>query len=318
MAQYLTGKEVGERSYKEFLAKTNDVADPSPWFALFLDRSLPMDTHAKAAFLTDSSSRSRQFLLPLIRPFCRFMIMFNQVLKCLVPNAFHSSRALHYLIYLGQKYFVTPEANYIIMRHFHIGSQLLKFLTLNIKGAEITLKPIRPYELKEIYEKEIYVNHDLNLFNFVIQLNESLKKNRTDIETHETVDFSAIEQGDFDIKGLRDGWTNFLDVESAIEIYTPLFQFFLRDSDFWRAYHSLQFDETIALYIAKVLQNPNHLALLNNKHPLAPMTGVRAAYRLVLHGISSELLHGVLAQDKRVLANEGKNRATTFTRETIP
>jgi hypothetical protein len=312
MAETLTGKEVGTRAHKEFSKKTNDVADPSPWLALFLDRSLPMDTHAKAAFLKDSSSRSRQFLLPLIRPFCRLMIILNQVLKVIIPNAIQSSRALHYLIYLGQKYFVSPEANYIILRHFHLGSEMLKFLAVNIPNSEISLKPIRPTTLRTIYEEEIYVNHDLNLFNFVIQLNESLRKHQTDITAKSPLDFSMINQGDFEINGLRDGWTNFLDCESAIEIYTPLFQFFLRDSDFWRAYHSLQFDETIALYIAKVLGNPAHVALVNNKHPLAPLTGTRAAYRLVLHGISSELMHGILAQEKRAQVGGNVNRSIIF------
>ncbi len=312
MAKTLSGREVGERAYKTFIEKNNDLADPSPWLALFLDRSLPMDTHAKAAFLSDSSSRSRQFFLPLIRPFCRFAIIMNQVLKVIIPNALHSSKFLHYLIYLGQKYFVSPEANYIILRHFHLGSQILKFLAANVKDAEINLKSIQPTKLSDIYKNEIYINHDLNLFNFVIQLNESLRKHKTDVHAKGPLNFSMIEPGDFEIEGFRDGWTNFLDVETAIEIYTPMFQFFLRDSDFWRAYHSLQFDETIALYVAKVLGNPAHLSLLNNKHPLAPLTGTKAAYRLVLHGIASELLHGILVQEKRAQTAEGKNRAMLF------
>jgi len=308
----LTGNEVAERCSKEFSVMINRLDDPSPWHALFLDRSLPMDTGAKAAYLKDASTWSRQFMLPLIRPFCRLAIIVNQVIKCVVPNAIHSSRVLHYLIYVGQKYFLTPEANYIILRHFHLGSQILRFLATNIRDAEINLKPILPTELKSIYDDEIYINHDINLFNFVIQLNESLRKNHSDIACNEVPDFSMIEQGDFGIHGLRDTWLNFLDVESAIEIYTPLFQFFLRDSDFWRAFHSLQFDETFALYVAKVLRSPNHVALVNNKHPLAVLTGTKSAYRLLLHGISSELIHGVLAQEKRAQIDPKSNRSMYF------
>ena len=311
----MSGAEVGQRAYDNFSKRKNDPSDPSPWLALFLDRSLPMDNHAKAAFLTDASSRSRQFLLPIIRPFCRLAIILNQILKVLLPTVFSSSKVLHYLIYLGQKYFVSPEGNYIILRHFHLGSEILKFIAANAKNAEINLKAIRPEVLRQIYTEEIYVNHDLNLFNFVIQLNESLKKHQHDIVAKDPLDFSMIQQGDFNIREIRNGWTNVLDVETAVEIYTPLFQLFLRDQDFWRAHHSLQFDETIGLYIAKILRNPNHLGLVNNKHPLSPLTGTKAAYRLMLHGISSELLHGILAQERRAQSDDKVNRSIDFSRE---
>ena len=306
MANVLSGKEVGERAYAEFLTQKNTPDDPSPWYALNLDHSLPMDIYAKATYLKDCSGWSRQFLLPIVRPFARLMIMLIQVLKVFIPNKLHSSKLLHYLIYVGQEYFVSPEANFIILRHFHLGSQILKFLAYNIKNAEISLKVISPTKLRDIYTEEIYLNHDINLYNFIIQLNESLRKSDMKMDIREPLSFEMITQGDFDIQGLRDTWLNFIDVETAIEIYTPIFQLLLRDSDFWRAHHSLQFDETIALYVAQVLKNPHHLGLVNNKHPLAPMSGTAAAYRLLLHGISSELLHGMLAQRKYAAAEPGR------------
>ena len=37
----------------EFLAKGHDPADPSPWLALYLDRSTPLPDKVKKAWLTD-------------------------------------------------------------------------------------------------------------------------------------------------------------------------------------------------------------------------------------------------------------------------
>jgi hypothetical protein len=34
--------------------------------------------------------------------------------------------------------------------------------------------------------------------------------------------------------------------------------------------------------------------LLNNKHPLVPLSTLRAGHRLVLHGLSTEMLHCLL------------------------
>ena len=59
-----------------------------------------------------------------------------------------------------------------------------------------------------------------------------------------------------------------------------------------------QLDETIALYVARLLGVPTIVALANNKHPLVPLTTLRAGFRLVLHGLSTELLHALLVQAK--------------------
>ena len=47
----------------DFLAREHDPLDPNPWLALYLDRSTPLPEPIKRAWLSDSSSRARQFLL---------------------------------------------------------------------------------------------------------------------------------------------------------------------------------------------------------------------------------------------------------------
>ena len=57
--------------------------------------------------------------------------------------------------------------------------------------------------------------------------------------------------------------------QTAIIAYTPVYQLFLSDNDFWRASNSLQLDETIAVYIARLIGNADHLFLARNAHPPA-------------------------------------------------
>ena len=299
MARTLSTAQIVDRALNEFRSFKHDPRDPSPWLALYMDRSLPMDVGAKAVYLKNCNSKSRQFLLPILRPFCRFFIGAFKLMRTIIPDALHSSKALHYLIYLGQKYFVSPEANYILLRHFHIGSQVLKFIETNVPGFTSPVKPINPVHLRDIYKQEIYLNHDLNLYNFIIALNEHFRETKTTLHQLSKVNFSALREGTFGIDGFRESWLNFLDAESAIEIFTPVYEFFLRDSDFYRAHHSLQFDETIAIYTATMLGATSHLSLVNNRHPLAPMPGYSAAGRLVLHGIAAEVLHGLLSARHR-------------------
>ena len=101
---------------------------------------------------------------------------------------------------------------------------------------------------------------------------------------------------------IPDRWLNFLDLEAAIEIYTPMYQLLLTDSDFWRACNSLQLDETIALYTTTLMQDHKFLGLVNNRHPIISESTLGAAHRLMLHGLAVELLHAHLVKQKRAQA----------------
>ena len=122
----------------------------------------------------------------------------------------------------------------------------------------------------------------------------------------ERVDFSMIRDPGLLLDDMPQSRLNFLDLQSAIELFTPLYQLMLTDNDFWRAANSLQLDETIGIYAAKLLGAPQHLILVNNNHPLVPMSTLRAGYRLVLHGLSTEMLHSLLMEMK---AAQGRRSA---------
>ncbi|HEX8251495.1 MAG TPA: hypothetical protein VF599_25195, partial [Pyrinomonadaceae bacterium] len=286
-----------EKYSKQFDINKFDVADPDPWMALYVDRSIQIDDEAKAALLISMRSKSR-FLFPLIKPFLWLSLHAITLFRIIIPNLFTSSKLLHRMIYIGLKYFVSPEANFIILRHFHIGSEILEFIAENVPDVEIKLNPLRPEKLEDVLD-EIFLKHDLNLFNFIINLNIELRELDRQIETPEKLNFNSITDGQFPMERFPKRWTNFLDVQSAIEIYTPIYQLFLSGASFWRASNSLQLDETVGLYVSRLLGNNQYLGLLNNKHPLVPLPTSGAGYRLLLHGLGSEMLHAILREHKR-------------------
>ncbi len=124
---------------------------------------------------------------------------------------------------------------------------------------------------------------------------------RVGTRKQEHLNFDCVTDGPFDIDvdSLPAGKLNVLDLETAIEIYTPLYQLFLSDSDFWRACNSLQLDETVAIYTSRLMGDLSYISLVNNKHPLIPMSTLQAGYRLLLHGLAAECLHATLVQCKR-------------------
>lgn len=276
----------------------NEPRNPSHWHALFLDKSIPFDADAKAAFLYDSSTKSRQFLYPVAKIFARISIVVMQFVKIFIPNLINAPKMLHKSLYWGMKYFITPEANFVILRHFYLGSEILRFIKDNVNGAdEIPMNPLKPLAVTDVKDN-LFLEHDLNLYNFIINLNKAIQEKGLKIEKKDHPDFSAITIGEIPFSEFRDGWTNFIDLGTAIEIFTPVYQFYLTDNDFWRATNSLQLDEVIGIYAATIMDCPEKLTALNNKHPMIPLPTAGAAFRLLLHGFSTEVLHALLVQGK--------------------
>jgi hypothetical protein len=215
--------------------------------------------------------------------------------RILIPNALTSPKTLHCLIAWGMKNFVNKDANYLIMRHFHIGSQILRFLNDNLAEGQLTSHPLKPRIIDD-FKNNMFVQHDLNIYNFIIELSAYLQKNNKSIQPIplDKIDFSAIYDFDSEIDSLSDTWHNFLDLQSAIEIYTPLFGVFLSNEAFERASNSLQLDETMAVYIAKMLDKQFIMGLVNNKHPMVPFSTLEAGFRLMLHGLDAENLYGFI------------------------
>lgn len=276
-----------------FDVTTHDPRDPDPWLALYLDQSLPIADEAKAALARGNRSWSRGWLFPVMRaPLLAFFILVK-VLRAISPRHPNWNGPLHRLIHWGLKTLGSPDCNLLILRHFHIGTELLGFIKANAGPVSIETAPLRPMTLKDL-EDNVFLQHDLNVFNFVIQLNASLREQGRDLCPVDRPDFSMISDDPFPIPATHAGPLNRIDVQTAVEAYTPLYALFLPRADFVRAAGSLQLDETVAIYIAKILGSDYHLSFVKNGHPLVPLSTLQAGYRLMMHGLDCEALHGWL------------------------
>lgn len=270
-----------------------DPNDPDPWLALYLDQSLPIAPEAKVALLKGNRSWSRRWMFPVVRPAVFAFFILVKIARGISPHHPNLNGALHRLIHWGLKTFCTPEANSLILRHFHIGTELLAFIKANAGPVEVETVPLRPRTLKAL-EDNVFLQHDLNVFNFIIQLNASLRAQGRDLVPVDKPDFSTISDAPFELEPLPRGWLNFADVQTAIEIYTPLYALLLPRADFVRAAQSLQLDETVAIYIGKILGADYHMSFVKNGHPLVPLSTLQAGHRLMMHGLDCEAFHGWL------------------------
>lgn len=281
-----------------------DPRDPNPWLALKLDFSLPIDDDAKAALLRGNASWSRRWMFNIVRVPIFVFFLFVKLVRAISPHRPNLNDALHRLIHWGLRNFASRDANLLIMRHFHIGTEILGFIKANAGVPDIETVPLRPHTLKDL-ENNVFLQHDLNVYNFIIQLNLGLRRQGRDLAPVAKPDFSMITDGPFPIELREDGWLNFADVQTAIEAYTPLYALFLPRADFIRASNSLQLDETIAIYLAKLLATDYHLSFVENHHPMVQLSTMQAGYRLMMHGLDCEALHGWLRSMKRAQAAGG-------------
>ncbi|MCH9675699.1 MAG: hypothetical protein K0U93_29955 [Gammaproteobacteria bacterium] len=282
-----------------FIANGHDPEDPNPWLSVYLDGSIPIDDAVKQAWLNDSSTSSRQFLLPIIRPLARALIVLIQIVKVIIPNSFTSSALLHRLLSWGLRRWVSPSGTWLILRHFQLGAEILDFIKRNAGDVDIPDLYDMRFANLEALRDHAFLRHDLNLFNFVIYLNQSLKAQGRELVPVTEPDFGGITDGPFDLDPMPNRWSNFIDLESAIELFTPIYQLFLTDNDFWRAANSLQLDETVAIYASRILDDPTPALMVNNRHPMVAMSTLRAGARLVLHGLNTEMMHAMLVRLKR-------------------
>lgn len=282
---------------KENTFDKHDERDPNPWLAMYLDLSIPLNDATKLCLMRDNDSKAAKYLLPVVKVISKVLMFFIHVFKFFFPRLINSSKILHQILSWGLKNFVSKDANLLIFRHFHVGSEIMEFIAQNIENIDIKTSPLKPYDFEDVKD-DLFLKHDLNLYNFVIKLNKQLKEKNISIVGKKPLNLDMITLDQFNHISFPNKWTNILDLRSAIELFTPFYQLFLTANDFVRASNSLQLDETIAIYTSQILGTPGHLGLVNNKHPMVPETTYSAAYRLVLHGLAAETLHEILVNIK--------------------
>ena len=85
-----------------------------------------------------------------------------------------------------------------------------------------------------------------------------------------------------------------LDFETAHELFKTTFCLLPTAREYEAAINSFQFDESMALRIGRMVDDPNIVEMTSNKFPLVLVSTRNLSRRFVLHGIFTEHLHAYL------------------------
>jgi hypothetical protein len=269
----------------------HDRQNPSHWEALQLDQAIPVDATAKTYMIRDLQNWTRNYLLLPIKVIANLSLGLIMTVKRLLPFQFRHYGLMHRSAALFLATFVTPEACYLIVRHIGLGSNIVNFLIDNGPDPTIEKSRLYPRTVADLADNA-FLEHDLILYNFVIDYAKAQRANPGWLAAVRArgLDYGSIRPVPVDVKMTR-RWWQFLDLESAIELFKVFYSLCLTSEEFERAVLSLEFDENFGAYISRLTGDASGTALIANRHPLAPDSAFGAARRLFLHGLVTEYLH---------------------------
>ncbi len=266
-----------------------DRNDPPLWEIAGADDALPLDPTARRYWLKNLHNPTRLYLLPLLRLTTGPLMWLCLLVKRVLPFQFHAYGLLHRIIYFFMKYFVTPEANWLIVRHLGVESNILNFIIANSPYPHAPQAQTYPRTIADIRHNAL-LDHDLNLYNAVADTSgwpEDWNRGRP-------VDYSPLRPLQIKVNSERKRWTQFLDMESAIELVKLGYCLLHTEREFERAVNSFQFDATLAERVARITGDRRLVHLVENPYTLYPAGAGGLARRLVLHALFCEYLHASL------------------------
>ena len=270
------------------------MSDPRYIAALMADDSLPMTNDARDLWVKDLQNPLRYSLLPLLRVFQTISLHLVYYFKRLIPLQFSAHNLLQGMICFFMKWFVSPEANKLILRHMWIESQIINFIMDNSsKGEGVERVTLFPQEIKDLMEHS-FVHHDRELFRALGVLGSTREEAWP--RPLEEVDFSSVKPIEFSYQKAERRWHQFLDFETAHELFKVTFCFLLKASEYEAALNSLQFDQSLCIRVSKILDDEEARDLAHNRFPMVLHHTNQVSERFVLHGVSTEHLYALLVQ----------------------
>jgi hypothetical protein len=281
-----------KNNFTDYSFKPHDRLNPDAWDALYLDQMIPIDPYAKSLMIKDLQNWTRRYLLIPIKMIANLLLAIILIIKRLIPFQFRSYQVMHRLAAWFLNTFVTPEACYLIVRHFSLESNIINFLIDNGPNTDIEKANVYPRSVLDLANNS-FLEHDLTFYNFVLDYAKSKKTNKSWLTSIKSkgINYKSIQNAINVEIDFSNQLLHFLDLESTLELFKIIYSFFLTPIEFERAVISLSMDENIANYINIFTENLTWNYLISNRHPLAPRSSFHAAHQLLMHGILFEYLH---------------------------
>jgi len=261
--------------------------------AVMVDNSIPIDPEAAELWVKDLERRSRWFIRPLLQFFFVIILHITWALKRLPLPQFRAHKFLQRMICFFCTYFVSPEANQLIIRHFTTESNILNFLHENTEHDDIEPLALYPRTIGDMMTYT-FVDHDQELFRVMRDMGK-WQRDKWPV-SHDKLKWDLWRPMDVD-DGVKSGsWSQVLDFETAHALFMCLFCFLLTAQEYRDAINGFNLDQSIAIKIGQMIDDPTLAELAYNKYPLYMVGPGNLGQRFLMHGFFTEYLHARLEE----------------------
>lgn len=261
--------------------------------ALKYDNTFPIEQEAVELWLRDLDNPFRWSLRPLLQFLFAILLHLTWFLKRLPLPQFRAHKLLQILICWFCKYFVSYEANMLILRHYATESNLLNFLALNSSKTPPQLLRLYPHTIADMRE-DSFVKHDQELFRVFRELGfwEAPAQPKSSAQ----LDWSAWKKIDMAEFKVEKRWSQVMDFESSHALFMCLFCFLLTRDEYRDAINGFNLDQSIALRLGAILDQPHFPEMAYNKYPLYLVGPWNLSQRFLMHGFFTEYLYAALEE----------------------
>ncbi|MCL1079376.1 hypothetical protein L2734_14610 [Parashewanella spongiae] len=256
--------------------------------AISQDDSLPIEHVAVQLWLKDLDNGLRWTLRPILQFFFAFVLHIVWFIKRLPLPQFSAHSLLQKTICWFCTYFVSKEANLLILRHFATESNILNFLAEN-SGHDHKVN-LYPKKISDMLT-QTFVNHDQELFDCFIKLGAVKRSDSETTKKHRWAAWQPINMDEFTIEQKV---TQILDFETSHALFMCLFCLLLKRDEYRDAINGFNLDQSIAIRVGNIIDDNTLTEYAYNKYPQYLVGPWNLGQRFLMHGFFTEHLYAKL------------------------
>jgi hypothetical protein len=261
--------------------------------ALEVDNTLPIDPQAINLWLRDIDRPARWFVRPLLQFLFAILLHLTWFLKRLPLPQFSAHGFLQKTICWFCRWFVTPEACLLILRHFATESNILNFLRDNSHATNVQPLKLYPESIDQM-KHDTFFDHDQELFRIMAELGP-IRHDSPGCPGDDLV-WDNWREIAIDEKVVPHKITQILDFETSHALFMCLFCLLLTAEEYRDAINGFNLDQSIAIRIGHIIGDSSLAELAYNKFPLYLVGPWNLGQRFLMHGFFTEHVHARLEQ----------------------
>ena len=264
----------------------------SPYIqVLAIDNSMPIDPAAVNLWLADADNRMRWAIRPFLQFFFAMLLHVIWLLKRLPLPQFRAHGLLQRMICWFCRNAVSVEANTLILRHFATESNIMNFLRDNSGPTDAEPIDLYPQTADDML-KDTFVLHDQELFRVFRELGHWNAEQRP--RPVEALNWTHWRPLTVDLQPSRRRVTQVFDFETSHSLFMCLFCLLLTAEEYRDSINGFNLDQSIAIRIGRLIDDPTVVEYAYNKHPLYLVGPWNLSQRFLMHGFFTEYLYGRL------------------------